>query len=158
MRISSGVRSRASGVHTSSTRASGVRPPSTSATSSRATPASTRPTTKRRVAIPTRTERDELVQRILATVDSIPKGSVASYGQVAREAGLPRHARLVGRVLRELSSSTKLAWHRVVNSAGRISARAEGSPSVEQRRRLEREGVRFEASGRIDLARFGWRP
>lgn len=98
------------------------------------------------------------MQRILATVDSIPKGSVASYGQVAREAGLPRHARLVGRVLRELPSSTKLAWHRVVNSAGRISARAEGSPSVEQRRRLEREGVRFEASGRIDLARFGWRP
>ncbi len=105
---------------------------------------------------PPRTSRDELVQRILATVDSIPKGSVASYGQVAREAGLPRHARLVGRVLRELSSGSKLAWHRVVNSAGKISARADGAPSVEQRRRLEREGVRFEPSGRIDLARFGW--
>ncbi|MBI5362817.1 MAG: MGMT family protein [Planctomycetes bacterium] len=105
-----------------------------------------------------RTARDELVQRILATVDSIPKGSVASYGQVAREAGLPRHARLVGRVLRELPTGSKLAWHRVVNAAGRISPRADGTPSPEQHRRLEREGVHFEPNGRIDLARFGWRP
>lgn len=109
-------------------------------------------------ARPSRSSRDELVQRILATVDSIPKGRVASYGQVAREAGLPRHARLVGRVLRELPAGSKLPWHRVANSAGRISARADGWPSVEQRRRLEREGVRFEPKGRIDLDRFGWRP
>jgi methylated-DNA-protein-cysteine methyltransferase related protein len=101
---------------------------------------------------------DDRVQRIRATIDSIPRGRVATYGQIAREAGLPRHARLVGRVLRELESGTKLAWYRVVNAQGRISVRANGEPSPEQRRRLVREGVRFEASGRVDLERHGWRP
>ena len=109
-------------------------------------------------ALERRVDRDELVQRILATVDSIPRGRVASYGQVAREAGLPRHARLVGRVLRELPNGTKLPWHRVVNAAGEISPRADGAPSVEQCRRLEREGVVFASKRRIDLARFVWRP
>lgn len=167
MRSSRGVRSSAGGARSSSTSrsvvppssksASSTRSSSKSATSSRANPPSTK-LAKRRSALASRTQRDELLQRVLATVDSIPKGSVASYGQIAREAGLPRHARLVGRVLRELPSGSKLAWHRVVNSAGKISARADGAPSVEQRRRLEREGVRFEPNGRIDLARFGWRP
>ncbi len=102
--------------------------------------------------------RDEHVQRIRATIDAIPRGRVASYGQIAREAGLPRHARLVGRVLRELEAGTRLPWFRVVNASGRISRRAGGSPSVEQRRRLAREGVEFERNGSIDLERFGWRP
>jgi len=101
--------------------------------------------------------RDELRQRILATVDSIPRGCVASYGQVAREAGLPGRARLVGRVLGELPAGSRLPWHRVVNAAGRISLRADGRPSVEQRRRLTREGVELDARGRLDLARCGWR-
>lgn len=103
-------------------------------------------------------ERDELVQRVLATVDSIPKGCVATYGQVASEAGLPRRARFVGRVLRELPNGTKLPWHRVLGAGGKISARADGAPSREQRRKLEREGVCFEANGRVDLARHGWKP
>ncbi|MBK7877708.1 MAG: MGMT family protein [Planctomycetes bacterium] len=162
MRSSRAVRSRTSDAHPPSTGASGARTPSASASqlrasSSRAASPATRPQTPRRGAATARTARDELLQRILATVDSIPKGTVATYGQVAREAGLPRHARMVGRILRELPSGSKLAWHRVVNAAGKISARADGSPSVEQRRRLAREGVTFEAEGRIDLARFGWR-
>jgi methylated-DNA-protein-cysteine methyltransferase-like protein len=94
---------------------------------------------------------------VLATVDCIPRGRVASYGQIAREAGLPRRARLVGKVLSALPSGSKLPWHRVVNAAGRISLRADGRPSMEQRRRLEREGVEL-ASGRVDLERYGWRP
>ena len=88
-------------------------------------------------------------------VDSIPRGRVASYGQVAREAGLPRNARLVGRVLSELPSASSLAWYRVVNSAGGISVRP---GAALQRRRLVREGILFAKSGRIDLARFGWTP
>jgi methylated-DNA-protein-cysteine methyltransferase-like protein len=103
----------------------------------------------------TRTDRDERQARILAVVDCIPRGRVASYGQVAREAGLPRHARLVGRVLACLPSGSKLAWHRVVNSAGRISLRP---GSARQRRRLQREGVHLTRTGRIDLARFRWTP
>jgi len=103
----------------------------------------------------TRTDRDERRARILAVVDCIPKGRVASYGQIAREAGLPRHARLVGRVLAGLPAESSLAWHRVVNSAGRISVRP---GAARQRRRLLREGVVFTRTGRIDLARCRWTP
>lgn len=98
--------------------------------------------------------RDD-VQRILATVDAIPPGRVATYGQVAAEAGLGRRARLVGRVLRELPVASPLPWHRVVNARGAISPRPGHGPAT-QRRRLEGEGVRFDPSGRVDLGAFGW--
>ncbi len=104
-------------------------------------------------------------ERIRATVDVIPRGRVASYGQVAAEAGLVGRARLVGRALRELPEGSAVPWHRVVNASGRIAARApargrasEAEPEGLQRARLESEGVRFDARGRIDLDRFGWRP
>ena len=100
-------------------------------------------------------DRDERHARILAVVDSIPRGRVATYGQIAREAGLPRNARLVGRVLARLTPGTALAWHRVVNSAGRISQRP---GAARQHTRLAKEGVRFTPSGRIDLARYRWHP
>jgi methylated-DNA-protein-cysteine methyltransferase-like protein len=103
-------------------------------------------------------DRDPLRHRILATVDSIPRGRVASYGQVAAEAGLPRRARLVGRVLSELPARSGLPWHRVVNAQGALSPRGDGGSVREQRRRLEREGVRFDARGRVDLERHLWRP
>lgn len=97
-------------------------------------------------------DADQRVQRILATVDSIPKGRVASYGDIAREAGLPRQARLVGRVLARLPNGSKLAWHRVVDAAGRI--RVGGASAREQRRRLEREGVVVSAKNRVDPGFF----
>lgn len=100
---------------------------------------------------------DSAYERIYATVDAVPPGSVATYGQIALEAGLPRRARLVGRALRELPGASAIPWFRVVNASGRISAR--GAQAMrEQRRRLQAEGVRFEARGRIDLERFGWIP
>jgi methylated-DNA-protein-cysteine methyltransferase-like protein len=99
---------------------------------------------------------DPIRQRILATVDSIPRGRVASYGQVALEAGLPGRARLVGRTLGQLPNGSKLAWHRVVNAAGQISV--SGASAREQRRRLRAEGVAVDARGRVRLADFGWRP
>lgn len=102
-------------------------------------------------------DRDQRHARILAVVDSIPRGRVATYGQIAREAGLPRNARLVGRLLRTLPSQSSLPWHRVINSVGRISLRP-GSSVSRQRRLLTREGVRISPAGRIDLARFRWRP
>lgn len=105
-----------------------------------------------------RVAREELRQRILATVDSIPRGRVATYGQVAREAGLPRHARLVGRVLGELPAKSRLPWHRVVNAAGRISARGDGTAGAEQLRRLAREGVNVRPNGALDLAARRWEP
>jgi methylated-DNA-protein-cysteine methyltransferase-like protein len=101
-------------------------------------------------------DRDEAYQRIWATVDAIPRGRVATYGQVAREAGLPHHARLVGRALARLPKGSRLPWFRVVNHKGAISLRP-GGGAAEQRRRLAREGVR-PTQGRIDLARYGWEP
>jgi methylated-DNA-protein-cysteine methyltransferase-like protein len=103
-------------------------------------------------------ERDLVRERVLATVDSIPRGRVASYGDVAREAGLPRRARLVGRILSQLPPRSGLPWHRVVNAQGGLSPRGDGGSVREQRRRLAREGVRFDARGRVDLARHRWRP
>ncbi|MDF1801154.1 MAG: MGMT family protein [Planctomycetota bacterium] len=90
--------------------------------------------------------------RILATVDSIPKGRVSTYGRIAAEAGIPRGARQVGRALRHLDAA--VPWHRVVNAAGRSSIPGPGG--AEQRRRLAAEGIEFRPSGSIDLKRFGW--
>jgi len=103
-------------------------------------------------------DHDARHARIRATVDAIPAGRVATYGLVAREAGLPRHARLVGRVLANLPARTALPWWRVVSASGAIAARGDGRAVAEQRRRLEREGVRFRASGRVDLTRHVWTP
>jgi methylated-DNA-protein-cysteine methyltransferase-like protein len=104
---------------------------------------------------PRRTDdRDQALQRIRATVDAIPRGRVATYGRVAELAGLPRRARLVGRVLARLEHGSTLPWHRVVGAGGLLSSRPGGV--AEQRRRLACEGVLFARSGRIDLARFGW--
>jgi methylated-DNA-protein-cysteine methyltransferase-like protein len=84
---------------------------------------------------------------------------VATYGQVARLAGLAGHARLVGYALSALDEGTRIPWHRVVNARGQISLRSDDSPAaILQRLRLEREKVVFDAQGRIRLERFRWRP
>ena len=71
----------------------------------------------------------------------IPKGKVASYGQIARLAGMPNQARLVGHTLRNLPAGSKLPWHRVVNAQLKISLT--GSSLARQRKRLEGEQVAF---------------
>ena len=95
--------------------------------------------------------------RIYAVIRRVPRGRVATYGQVARLAGLPGHARQVGYALHALRSSTALPWQRIVNAAGAISLRRSGG-ALSQRLLLEREGVTFDARGRVSLTRFGWRP
>lgn len=111
------------------------------------------------LASPMPPERDSTHTRILAVVRRIPSGRVATYGQVAQLAGLPRHARLVGYALAALPSATAVPWHRVLNARGEVSLRREGiGPSVQQRLLLEREGVRFDAAGRVPLTVHGWRP
>ncbi len=64
---------------------------------------------------------DELARQILEVIARIPYGKVASYGQVAKMAGLPKHARLVGYVLKNLDDDVKIPWFRVINSQGKIS-------------------------------------
>jgi methylated-DNA-protein-cysteine methyltransferase-like protein len=95
--------------------------------------------------------------RIYAVVRRVPRGRVATYGQIARLVGLPGHARQVGYALHALRASTTVPWQRVVNAAGEISLRRSGG-ALSQRLLLEREGVAFDARGRISLSRFAWRP
>jgi methylated-DNA-protein-cysteine methyltransferase-like protein len=97
-------------------------------------------------------------RRIYAVVRRIPRGRVATYGQVATLAGLGGHARQVGYAMHALGPDDDVPWHRVVNAQGRVSARAEPGGDQIQRQLLEREGVRFDAAGRVDLERFGWKP
>jgi methylated-DNA-protein-cysteine methyltransferase-like protein len=98
-------------------------------------------------------------RRIHAVVARIPRGRVATYGQVAILAGLPGQARLVGYAMSALDSKSRIPWHRVVNAQGRISlGLGRGEGAILQRLRLEREGVAFRRSGAIPLERFRWRP
>jgi methylated-DNA-protein-cysteine methyltransferase-like protein len=100
---------------------------------------------------------DAAAAAICAVIRRIPKGWVATYGQVAAMAGLPRRARLVGRVLQELGPDTDIPWHRVVNAKGEVSftASRNGSDS-RQLRLLRQEGIEFDAHDRFDLERFRW--
>lgn len=95
-------------------------------------------------------------EEVYTAVAAIPRGRVATYGQVARLLGKARGARAVGWALRALDArrEPRVPWHRVVGAGGRISLRAGVGPIL-QRRRLRAEGVRF-ASGRVDMPRHAW--
>ena len=82
-------------------------------------------------------------ERIWQVVAMIPRGKVATYGQVAALAGMPSHARYVGRTLRVLPRGTKLPWHRVINAGLRISLRTASDSHNLQKQRLEAEGISF---------------
>ena len=99
----------------------------------------------------------ETYERIYRAVRRIPRGRVATYGQIAELAGLEGHARLVGYALNVLPSRSKLPWHRVINAKGEISRRSGGDSHELQRHMLEHEGVEFDRTGRVDLARYRWR-
>jgi methylated-DNA-protein-cysteine methyltransferase-like protein len=96
-------------------------------------------------------------QRIYAVVRRIPRGRVATYGQVAALAGLPGHARQVGYALHALPDGTAVPWHRVINARGEVSRRSMPGPELSQRMLLECEGVRFDLRGRVNLRACGWR-
>lgn len=94
--------------------------------------------------------------RIWSLVKKIPRGRVATYGQIATLAGLDGHARQVGYALHNLPTASKLPWHRVINAKGEISPRTTGDSHELQRLLLEAEGVEFTLDGRVDLRRFHW--
>ena len=93
--------------------------------------------------------------RLRAVVREIPRGRVASYGQVSKQV-LGTTPRMVGFALAGLGDGSDVPWHRVVNAAGRISLPADNPSHAEQRRRLEAEGVVFSPAGVIDLDAYGW--
>lgn len=97
-------------------------------------------------------------QRIWQVVSGIPRGRVSTYGDIARFAGLGRAARRVGWALRQLPGDTRVPWHRVINSAGKLALPADSAAGRLQRERLLREGVPLRAGDRIALATYRWRP
>jgi len=96
-------------------------------------------------------------ERIWQVVASIPPGKVATYGQVAELAGLPRAARLVGNTLGKLPSGSKLPWFRVLNAKGELSFPRDSSRWRTQRDKLASEGVVL-LKGRLKLRRYRWEP
>jgi methylated-DNA-protein-cysteine methyltransferase-like protein len=94
-------------------------------------------------------------EEVWQVVRRIPRGKVATYGQVAKIAGWEGMARFVGYALHALSPSRNVPWHRVVNAKGRISLR--GPHARIQHRLLESEGILFSTAGKIDLLEFGWK-
>ena len=96
-----------------------------------------------------------MYSRIYSIVSQIPRGKVATYGQISRIAG-GCSARNVGYAMSSVPFGSDVPWHRVVNSRGMISIRSSGDECNAQRQLLEAEGIRFGRNGRIDLDEFGW--
>ena len=96
-------------------------------------------------------------ERIYAIVRRIPAGKVATYGQIARLAGLAGHARRVGYALHALADEADVPWHRVINAKGEVSKRADPVYEQIQREFLLDEGIEFDEHARVSLARYQWR-
>ncbi len=96
-------------------------------------------------------------REVYRLVRKVPRGRVVTYGQVAAMLGHPRAARAVGTALGSLRGALAhlVPWQRVISAAGRCSHR-DGFSAAEQRDLLEREGVRFDRRGRVDLERVRW--
>jgi len=102
-------------------------------------------------------EKDSSHERVYRVVRQIPRGRVATYGQIARlvPGCTPR---MVGFAMAAVRAEDDVPWHRVINSRGEVSERAAGDGAVRQRRLLRAEGVRFDRRHRVDLDDVGWLP
>ncbi len=97
--------------------------------------------------------------RVYWLVCQIPRGSVATYGQIATYAGSPRAARAVGNLMRlSLHNERDVPWHRVINARGAISSKGDTPRAELQRRLLKDEDIAFDEAGRCDLDERRWQP
>lgn len=96
-------------------------------------------------------------RKVKEAVRSIPRGRVATYGQIAALAGRHRAARGVAWVLHSSSEAAGLPWHRVINARGGISLEP-GKGFETQKKKLEAEGVAVNRRGQVDLERYQWEP
>ncbi len=96
-------------------------------------------------------------QRVVRLIKNIPKGKVATYGQIAEYAGNRRAAREVSYILHSSSEKENLPWQRVINSKGRISMKP-GRGYELQKQLLQDEGVVFDEEDRVDFDKFLWQP
>ncbi|GAA5530572.1 MGMT family protein [Herpetosiphon gulosus] len=99
----------------------------------------------------------EFLTAIYQTLKQVPAGRIVNYGRLALAAGYPGYARAVGKALHALDEQyPDVAWWRVVNREGRISTNCPEHTALEQRQRLEAEGIEFDQRGYISWQRFGW--
>jgi methylated-DNA-protein-cysteine methyltransferase-like protein len=94
--------------------------------------------------------------QVYELVSQIPRGKVATYGQIAKMLGAPRAARTVGWALHDLPEGRDIPWQRVVNAKGAVSFPPGSQGAAVQRALLEGEGVVFDGQGLINLKVFGW--
>ena len=96
---------------------------------------------------------------IYAVVRQIPKGNVATYGQVAALANLAGQARLVGYALYRVTADLEVPWYRVINAKGEISHSAfRHGDDYRQQELLEQEGIQFTAEGKVNFSQYLWQP
>jgi methylated-DNA-protein-cysteine methyltransferase-like protein len=93
---------------------------------------------------------------IYGIVSEIPRGKVATYGQIAALAEMPGAARLVGYALRSLPDGTKVPWHRVINSQGMISLLPDPIIMEVQKQLLIAEGISFDEKQKISFSEYLW--
>ena len=94
----------------------------------------------------------ELIWQVVAT---IPRGHVATYGQIARLCGYPSHARYVGTTMKNLPHGSTLTWHRILRSTGELAFPVGSAPYKRQRVLLEKEKVAFK-DGKVPLKQYRW--
>ncbi len=97
------------------------------------------------------------MRRIREAIRDIPSGCVASYGQIAEIAGIPRGARQVGHALKHLPDGHDVPWHRVITASGRIAFDKGSRSFEEQAKRLAEEDIAV-ISGRVDMNKYRWQP
>ena len=101
---------------------------------------------------------NEFNRRIYELAALIPRGKVATYGQLAFMAGYPRGARMAGRAMKNTPKDLDIPCHRVVNSSGEMAPTYVFESRARQRAMLEAEGVAFRPNGKIDMKRCKWNP
>ena len=98
------------------------------------------------------------IEIIYSVLQQIPKGTVATYGQIATLAGKPGGARYIGTLLSKLPKNTQLPWHRVINAKGELSFPLNTQAYNTQRKRLEKESIVFNQNNKVSLKTYQWQP
>lgn len=98
----------------------------------------------------------EFSKKVIAVIQKVPKGKVATYKQIAALAGKPHAVRAIAWILHSSSKAHNLPWQRILNAQGKISFPVSSRSYKKQKSLLQKEGIRFPDGGRIDLARYQW--
>lgn len=101
-------------------------------------------------------EQSAFSKKVIELIQQVPKGKVATYGQIAKLAGKPQGSRGVSWILHSSSKAYNLPWHRILNSKGKISFPEGTSEFKQQKKLLEKEGIEFDGDNEIDMVEFQW--